>query len=347
MTKRNKSTSPAKQPSAGLGKPRAYMLIMVLVALVLIGVADLLLWVWTPTLPNPIATHWGTGTSPNGFESPLSFILTISVIMGATVFLLGAIGFSASRSAVAVQVIGGATVFIGAMVLLLVIVSIGPQRGLADAKEATLSGGAFVLILAVPAALGLVAALLAPKEPPVSDAAAPPPPDAVRADLAPDEEFLWIGKTSVRPGFLWGSTIAFVVIFGGVAAASGIWALALFALLPLVLTFSLASFTVQISQAGLFVTSPIGWPKRTITSAQIEQASAVDVHPLQEFGGWGYRITIGGAEGIVLRKGPGIRIEYGANSVLVITLNEGADEAAALLNTAADWAHQEDSEGGA
>ena len=331
----SETATPADTPKPGLSKNQVFLLATALVALVAVAVAAVLVWLWLPTLPNPIATHWGVGTSP----SPRQFILTLSLIMGAAVLLMAAISFSVGNSRFGAQVTGGAAVFLGVMTLLLVVVSVGPQRGLADAQDATLSGGGIVLVVGGSAVAGVIAALFAPKAPPVGDAAAPPPADAPRANITPDADFLWVGKTSINPALLWGFIIIFVLIFGAIAITSRTWWLILLGLLPIVVTLSLSPFTVRITPAGLSGKSPIGWPKKTITAAQIDQASVVEVKPLAEFGGWGYRLTTGGVEGIVLRKGPGIRIDYGKNSALVITLNEGADEAAALLNTAADRTH--------
>lgn len=339
MTDNDKSTPLPKPGQRGMGKSRTYVLITVLVALIFIGVGVLLVWSWVPLLPDPMATHWGDSEIPNGFESPLSFMLAISLIMGGTVFFLGAIGFATSRSTSAVRVTGGSTVTVGALVLMLVIVSVAPQRGLSDAHEATLTGADLAIVLGASLLAGVIAALLAPKAPPVADAVTVPPHGAPRADLAPGQDFAWVGQTSMKPGFFWGFTVAFIAIFVVTAVTVDMWWLALLGLLPVALMLSMASFSVRISPAGLSVSSPVGWPKKTIASAQIDQAKAVEVEPLQEFGGWGYRTTVEGAEGIILRKGQGIRVEYGSSNIFVVTLNEGATEAAALLNTAADWSH--------
>lgn len=319
------------------GRPRrVYVLIASLVALGAVVAACLLVWAWIPTLPDPIATHWGIGTSPNSFQSPQGFALTLGLIMGAVIVVMGGIGVSAAYSRFGAQMTGATTIFLGAMTLLLVVVSVGPQRGLADAHDATFSGAGLAIVLAGSAAAGVVAALLAPKGAPIADAVSAPPADAPRADLSPGADFLWVGKTSVHPGLLWGLTIVFVLLFGGVAVGAGIWWMTLFGLLPTALLLCMSPFKVRITPAGLAARSPIGWPQKTITAAQINQVTVVEVKPLTEFGGWGYRLAMDGTEGVVLRKGPGIRIQYGADSALVLTLNEGAEEAAALLNTAAD-----------
>ena len=66
----------------------------------------------------------------------------------------------------------------------------------------------------------------------------------------------------------------------------------------------------------------------------MERASVIDVSPLRDFGGWGWRVGHGGRTGIVLRSGEALLVEQTGGRSLVITVEDAA-QGAALLNTMA------------
>ena len=80
-------------------------------------------------------------------------------------------------------------------------------------------------------------------------------------------------------------------------------------------------------------------PLRRIATAQ-----AIDIHPT-DWGGWGYRgsLTLMKRAAVVLRAGPGIRLDLHDGEVFVVTIDD-PDRPARLLNaeasrlTAAGWA---------
>ncbi len=62
------------------------------------------------------------------------------------------------------------------------------------------------------------------------------------------------------------------------------------------------------------------------------------LNPFWEFGGWGLRLDIAGRTGVVTRRGPAIRGSTGRRERVLVTV-DGADLAAATLNTLADSIH--------
>lgn len=335
--------SPGKKPreNGTLPKTEIALLVSVAVALSMLFVGALLVWLWRDSLPDPIAVHWGTVGEPDGFASPAGFIWPLVGLMGGAILLMAAIGFSAKNtSASMIAILNGTIVFLGAMGLLLTIFSVGPQRGLISATEARLSWWELAAVLGGSALLGVVAAVISPRVT-VPDASSGPGKNAARAFLPEDEVVLWIGKTSMRPAGLWGFIGLMAVLLGGTGVSTGSW-VPFFVTVPILIFIALMSvFTIRIGPDGFFVKSLLGWPKKQVPSFQINEADTVEVHPFQQFGGWGYRFQTDGTEGIVLRKGPGVRIRYGNTNELVVTLNSGAEEAAALLNTYADRAQEE------
>ena len=74
------------------------------------------------------------------------------------------------------------------------------------------------------------------------------------------------------------------------------------------------------------------WPRTSIDVVEIESASAIDVRPM-EWGGWGYRgtLTLMKQAAVVLRAGPGIRLDLTDGRVFVVTV-DNPEPAVALLN---------------
>jgi len=65
---------------------------------------------------------------------------------------------------------------------------------------------------------------------------------------------------------------------------------------------------------------------------RIESASVIDVRPM-EWGGWGYRgmLTLMRQAAVVLRAGPGIRVDLADGRVFVVTVDD-PETGVALLN---------------
>ncbi|MEP6661980.1 MAG: hypothetical protein ABJD24_18875 [Acidimicrobiales bacterium] len=104
-----------------------------------------------------------------------------------------------------------------------------------------------------------------------------------------------------------------------------------FAVVAIGLT-SVSTIAVTIDSAGLHIAfGPWGVPKKRIALTDIESAQAIDVRPMR-WGGWGYRwVPWKRASAVVLRGGPGVKVNRVGGRTFVVTV-DGAPRAAAVLN---------------
>lgn len=96
---------------------------------------------------------------------------------------------------------------------------------------------------------------------------------------------------------------------------------------------AMTSIRVSADQRGLIVRwGPLGWPTTNVPLADILRVEAIDVRPL-ESGGWGYRgsLRLLGRAAIVLRAGPGLRLDLRSGRKLTVTVDD-PQTAAGLLN---------------
>ena len=93
--------------------------------------------------------------------------------------------------------------------------------------------------------------------------------------------------------------------------------------------FASLRFDVRIDASGVLARAPFGWPRARVPLEKITSADVVQVSPLADFGGWGWR-TVGAGDGIVLRAGEAIRIGRERRSDLTITVDDAATAVAVL-----------------
>jgi hypothetical protein len=308
-----------------------------LLALVMVAVADVIVWSWRDDLPDPVASHWGAGSAtPDGYQSLGGFVLTATVNVVVLSGLFGAVGWFWGRSAVSRRIVAAACVWGGGFGVCLLLFVLGGQRGLSDAALATTPGWTPAVIMVLPLLPAVVAGSVVRgdrHEPATTPVAA----DARRIALAGDERAVWIGQANGGPGLIVGAVTTVGVTLLMVALRQ--WALLVVPLLLAVLFAVMFSYRVRVDATGLTVRSLAGWPGTHIPADEVERASVAEVHPLREFGGWGWRIGRGGRVGVVLRSGDGLLVERTGGRSLVVTVDDAA-AGAALLNTLADRARR-------
>ena len=319
-------------PSAG--RNRFLVLALGVLALGMPVAAFLVVRSWEPLLPDPVAIHFGADGMADGYASFPKFIW----IFGAStaLFLVPALvaAFFSSKRVDLARVLIGTVLYLGALLATLLLHTTWIQKGLADASDAYLSWEAVLAVIVLPIVPAALGALLL-GTPPTPDAARRPPASAPTVRLVGGEVPRWDGETT-SPAWL--SAVVGLLLVVPVLAVAVAYKTVLLVPVALVLgaaAFGLFGARIVVDAEGLTVAARFGWPKKTVLATQVEEATVVDVHPFQEFGGWGYRIGFNGAAGIVMRSGPGIRVAYGNGETLVVTVNEGASLAAATLNTAA------------
>jgi hypothetical protein len=289
-------------------------------ALVLLApVAVLTVWLPVRTdLPGRLATHWGFGNRPNGFDDATAFlavataVVAVVAVVGAVVVLRagGAVRPAAAVSGFLAWVLAGSTIAV-----------VVANRGLADPHDARSGWPASVLAVGVAAALAGAIAALAPA--PAQDApAVPAPAYALRAG----ERVTWVGTASQR----------WFLVAAGVFALPGAVVLARRPVLGvglLVLAAALAwssSLTVRVDDAGVRAHfGPLPWPAVRVGLDRIEAAEVREIEPMR-WGGWGYRFSRRGTA-LVVRRGPGLVLHRRGRSDLAITVDR-AEEGAGLVN---------------
>lgn len=304
-----------------------------LAALVMVGVAAAIVWSWRDDLPDPVASHWSAhAAGPDGFQPVGGFVLITALMVAALSALFGAIGWFWGQSAVTRRMVAGACVWAGGFGASLLLLVLGAQRGLDDASEAAMPGWVTAAAIGVPLLPAFVAAVLTPGDRP-APATAPVASDAQRIALAGGERAVWIRRADGGPGLVVGAVVTVGVTL--LAIALELWALLLLPVLLAGLFVAMFAFTVRVDASGLTVRSVIGWPGTHVPADEIERASVIEVHPLRQFGGWGWRVGRGGRVGVVLRSGEALLVDRTGSRSFVVTVDDAAS-GAALLNTLAD-----------
>ena len=293
-----------------------------------------------PWLPDPVATHWGISGAADGFGAAWTYpAMAVGIGGGVTALIAGMALFEVKSNTQRTQyrflgaVIGAELGFLGTMMLGLVLT----QIGLDDATDAPNSLWVMGIGAALAAVLGVIYYLVLEEPPAEEDARAEVKP----LEMAATEHAVWTRAVSMSRVGAITLSVLLAATFVAVLAVSfavmrdegylpvSLWlTLIVVVLMPLVILSSMR-FTVTITDDGLLARSVIGWPKILVKTADMTSAKLVEVSPMAEFGGWGWRFGANG-QGIVLRAGEGIRIGRAGKGDLTITVDD-AETAVALL----------------
>lgn len=328
------TTARTTQAKAAVPHRGRNALLTLAVPLMLQTVTTVVALSWRDDLPEQVATHWGTD-GPDGFSSVVGSVATLGGTLVALALTFWAIGHfwgqASSTRRLAAGVSVGTAVFLGGIQLL----TLAEQRGLEDAAQAGDVGFALGVSLIAAIAIGaLVAWLLVPGDV-MQAATAPVPATAPRLPLPEGERAVWIRQVTGRSG-VWIMVVT-TVLTGTMAVLTAQWWMLTIPAALAALGATMLVWTVRVDARGLDVRSAVGWPRIHVPATSVEGAKARQVHPLHEFGGWGWRTGVGGTIGIVMRKGEGIEVVHSGGKRLVVTVDD-AETAAALLNTMADRA---------
>ncbi|PZR55204.1 DUF1648 domain-containing protein [Xylanimonas oleitrophica] len=313
-------------------RARAVVLWSTLAATALLLTAVALVLSWRADLPDPVASHWGPDGQPDGFASLGGFVGTIVASTAGPCVLFAAIGWFRGQAAATRRIVAGATVWSGAFGAATLLMSLAPQRGLGDAAQAPGVGTALAVSLLAPLVPAAVAAFLVPADPPQA-ADGQVPADASRLPVADGERVVWLRRIAGGPGVGIGAATTIGMV--GVTVALQMWTLLLMPLLLGVLFAAMFAFVVRVDATGLTVRSRLGWPRTHVPAAEIERASVIEVEPMRDFGGWGWRVGRGGRVGVVLRRGEALLVERSGGRSVAVTVDDAA-AGAALLNTLAE-----------
>ena len=324
-------------PDGGSAEPPAPVPHRVLTALLTLAVPAALALVvvavaaaWADDLPDLVAVHFRP-EGPDGFG-------TVSSLVGWTVggialaaLVSWALGTFLGRTGMIRRIAAGLgvgmSVFLGGGSLGLLAI----QRGLSDPSLVGDVDPIITAAMLAGVAVGALAAWAVPPDP-YRVTTRPPPADAPSLPLAPGERIAWVRTAGSH---------AALGIAVGVAALLLVLALALrtaslvapLVLVP-VLVVALTQVVVTVDVRGLTVRSRLGGPRLSVPLDEVVRADVTVVAPLREFGGWGYRTTLDGRVGVVLRAGEALEVERTGGRRLVVTVDD-AGTAAALLNARA------------
>lgn len=322
--------SPSHRRAARL---RVILIAGVLPVLIALG-TTILVTSWLPELPDPVAIHWsGAPDAPDGFGS----VVTIVVVLLATV-----IGFSllavivcwrltaAAQLGASQKVMAIAAVWLAVFISVIIGGSLGIQRGLDDAADA----GPVLPWLGLGLLAGVLVAVAAWPALPATDRSPLSAPTAVSPTAAGSERE-WQATARMDTGALVVIALALVgvtvaVIVAGLGGGDGLWVAVAVLVVVLLVFASMAVWRVRVDERGLTVVSLLGWPRTRIAPAETREVRVIDVNPMREFGGWGWRMDALGRSGVVVRRGPAIEVERTSGRRFVVTVADAAAGAAVL-----------------
>jgi len=280
-------------------------------------------------LPSRIASNFDASGTPDSSMTPLQFALVSGAMMLVGIGLCVAVALSRKRltrfMAPTVSFVGGFLAAMGSAIL--ATTAIG-QRGLDRWQDATLDPSGLVVVIVGGILGGFLAGWLGSFMP--TTQAEPATDIEPVMDLAPGERAVWSATLFAR----WPLMIGLVSVLLAVLAArmtGPAIAIALIVIAAASMTF--ARIRVSADQTGLRVRYGFtGWPRTAVPLSRIQRVSAIDVRP-SEWGGWGYRgsLTLMRSAAVVIRAGPGIRLDLNDGKVFVVTI-DNPGMAVALLN---------------
>lgn len=285
-------------------------------AVALIAVPILLFW---NELPNPMATHWDLGGTPNGSMPPALLLL---ILAGLAVAIWWGVYRAVQRTPYEAPSFVAGLFAVETLLVAVTWMSVFANRGESSWEMASGVGLMQILLALVPAILfGYLGWIISGG----SSVERTPEPEATPAlGIAAPETAIWSSRGTGRILQLAGA----VLIVLGLAAWG--WAtLLLIALGLLVLVF--AQVRVTVSQLGVVV--GLGWlgvPSWTVPMGAISQAEVETVNAMA-YGGWGYRLRPG-VRAIVTRGGEALRLVRPDKADLVLTVDDAAT-GAGLINS--------------
>ncbi|QAY60906.1 DUF1648 domain-containing protein [Microbacterium protaetiae] len=312
--------------------------------------------VWLPQLPDPAATHWSGGGGPDGFGPAWTYLLfgvglPLVLIAGMSVMALYAHRLpprdpDGPQWSPTARLLGAMNLAIAGMFAVMMLASVGVQRGLADAADAPDVMGWMFAGFGVAVVLGVAAWFLQPAVVPAELTRQ----DAVPLPLGPGERAAWVATaTTARAGIVTlGSLTGVLIVMTVVMLALEVpawWIVAIVNVALVAAMLTMLTFRVRVGSDGLLVRSTAGWPRFRIRPDEVRSVRATNVHPFAEFGGWGVRLSTDGRFGVVLRAGDALEVTRTNGRTFVVTVDDAATGAALLSAVCADAASGRDREG--
>jgi hypothetical protein len=307
---------------------RAALIATIWIPLAIVVIAEIVIVGMGTTGNSQLIVHWGAGgdrTGPWWTYAILVAAIGFPVIAFIGFFIVRATrmaGMNAWMPAIAM----GVTVFhaigmgVGSVVL--------NSSPLAPALP--LGGGAVLAIVAA-----LLTWWLLPREVSATNS-------VQAADTLPvrsTEIAVWTGRLELPAWFMaLIATAAAVLIVVGVCllltVGPHVWPIFLSPSVLLLVLADTAHFVASAGPRGFIVQSALGWPRLSISAANLAKAGVIAVDPMADFGGWGFRWVIGPTHksrwGVLTRRGPGLEVFRRDGRSIVITVDDPGTAAAVL-----------------
>lgn len=323
--------------SAPNGRPWRATIVAAAVALLVVAAGTIALAAARPGLPDPVAVHWGPDGA-DGFVSVAGvvWLAAASVLGCAALFLALSLAQHISGRHLVAGLSAGTTVFVAVVTY----GSVLTQRGLADARDASVPGALIAAGAVLALLLGYaVSRLTAPPQAArgrtgstgSTGSTASLPVDPPRVTAPAGARLSW-----VRPLPVQRLMVAVVVVAGlaptvylALTADPWLWVIPV---LLLGLLLVLSTGTVVVDRQGVRVRSLGLVTLLRVSREEITTAGPDSVRALSQYGGWGWRLGRDGSRGLVLADGPALRIHRRDRPDVVVTVSD-PDGAAAVLNT--------------
>ncbi len=275
-----------------------------------------------PLLPNPVAIHWGVNGKPDGYGSPLIYVLII-ILLAWVLPMIMVFPLLRTPSTSNVRFMVVSAVWLSVFISVISAASVLSQRGIANWKDAPGVGSTLLYALLIACVIALASYLLFPKVS-LTEIGMPATP----LPLNGTQVVAWSSTAAMSPVFTVSLGVAILVT--GVAGLffAPHYLLAVTALM-IVLALMMTVFKVSVGRQGLVVRGLLGWPGITVPLDQIARVDLVDVAPLQEWGGWGWRYRPGGV-GVIMRSGSAIQVVKTDGRTVVVTAEDSRSGAGAL-----------------
>lgn len=280
-------------------------------------------------LPDRVATHFDGSGTPDGSMTPEQFLMIVGGLMA--IGLGACMGVALTRRKLQPMVAPGISsigAFVAALCGGILAITAIDQRGLERWQDARLSPSLLIVLVSGSVIVACFAAWIASSLPYNTD----PDPDAEppAMELSQGERAFWSSTVTVRWPLLLGLVALGVALF--LTQVTGLWIVMIVLLSGLSLTF-FGRIRVTADRTGLRVRyGLLGWPRTSVPISRIALAQAIDIRPA-EWGGWGYRgsLTLMRRAAVVLRAGPGIRLDLRDGRVFAVTVDD-PDDPVRLLN---------------
>jgi len=316
---------------------RLVIVIGVVVPVLITLIGAIIAALWIPELPDPVASHWGT-SGPDGFTAvggviALPLIITLAFVVITT--LVTWKGAPHGGMLWAHKLLVATAVFIAVLLTVISSGTLAIQRGLDSAENAGDIGGIMIAGFVIAAILAALAWLMLP----AAEQIVSHPVAAEPIVGSTTQRVHFSTTTRLGPGVVVIAVAALVAL--GVALTIQAFSNPAELLLPAVigifviaLAVSTLSWRVTVDHRGLRVRSALGFPRSTIAPEQIASVAVVEVNPIGEFGGYGWRWAPDGRSGIVLSKGEAIEVTRTNGKKFIVTMHDARRGAEALATVA-------------